>query len=480
VTALDTLPRPLALLEATRHAIRDRETAAAVRRLERAVRAVLAAQGSAFASWLRSRGDGELKAERIAGWQTVWDQIARSTAPTLEPAIRQAILSAVSTGAAWTGMTEAQARRWRFVEADGIPVEVADVFATGKGVLDRPEAVQYLTQYGAARVTQINRTTEDQLARTLAAAEEEHLSYQQAGKVVQGVTGFSRQRAQLIAVTEVGDAYEEGTLMQARALQAAGVDQVKSWLTAGDGKVDTAQCRGNAAQGWIALELPFQSGDLRPLAHPRCRCTLLTRRAEPGELGREGEEFRRFDSDDDAQLFLDGESPNWQRRLRPDELDEIGEYAEGMYSDLNGALRSGGSAPRRTLNALDSAIKKWESPENILVYRGILPRQAAPNPLRGARVGDVFEDAGYMSTSLSRRTGTAFADNEVLEIEVPKGTNAAPIGQYGRLSEQEILLPRGTRLEIVGIERNVTMFTQQWSGGVTREIKRDVIRARIV
>jgi SPP1 gp7 family putative phage head morphogenesis protein len=87
---------------------------------------------------------------------------------------------------------------------------------------------------------------------------------------------MSATRAQRIAVTEMGNAFSEGTLEQALELQTAGRTVEKSWLTAGDNRVDD-RCSENEGAEWIDVGDAFPSGDDRPLAHPNCRCALLTR-----------------------------------------------------------------------------------------------------------------------------------------------------------------------------------------------------------
>ena len=82
----------------------------------------------------------------------------------------------------------------------------------------------------------------------------------------------------LVAVTEVGNAYEAGTAGTIRQLEQTGLAMEKSWLTVGDDRVDD-ECAGNEAAGWIPATAAFPSGHDRPLAHPACRCTLLFRRA---------------------------------------------------------------------------------------------------------------------------------------------------------------------------------------------------------
>ena len=87
-----------------------------------------------------------------------------------------------------------------------------------------------------------------------------------------------RDRAELIAVTEIGQAYIDGQLDQAERLAARGARLEKSWLTVGDDRVSDG-CRGNADQGWIPLAQAFSSGHTGPLRFPGCRCALQTRRA---------------------------------------------------------------------------------------------------------------------------------------------------------------------------------------------------------
>jgi hypothetical protein len=84
-----------------------------------------------------------------------------------------------------------------------------------------------------------------------------------------------RDRAEGIAVTETGNAYSESTMIQANAMKQAGLDMEKSWLITGGPVCD--DCQGNADDEWIPIDQLFSSGDDRPLAHPYCRCALLTR-----------------------------------------------------------------------------------------------------------------------------------------------------------------------------------------------------------
>ena len=142
--------------------------------------------------------------------------------------------------------------------------------------LENARAIAYLDGYAAAQVTAINETTRD-LLRTLIASNTD-LSYTDlAKKITEAFQEFTPRRARLIAVTEVGNAYTEGTMIVARDLQDAGLTMEKQWLTSGDSKVSDG-CLDNAAAGWIDLDEEFPSDDQRPLRFPGCRCDLLIRR----------------------------------------------------------------------------------------------------------------------------------------------------------------------------------------------------------
>lgn len=124
----------------------------------------------------------------------------------------------------------------------------------------------------------LDRVTIEQLRGVLQAGIEESKSYQAIARDIRSLGAFSRQRAQTIAVTEMGNAFSQGTLGGALDLQDAGLGVEKSWLSQGD---CCDICDGNSAEGWIDADAVFKSGDQAPLAHPNCRCALLTRVLEP-------------------------------------------------------------------------------------------------------------------------------------------------------------------------------------------------------
>jgi hypothetical protein len=153
--------------------------------------------------------------------------------------------------------------------------------------LANPAAKEYLENYGYKLISNIDNTTRSQIGKIINLGMEQGDGY---SKVARNITdmfsGFStpstqpniKNRAELIAVTEMGNAYESAALTQGKALSLAGLPIEKSWYATGTNLCD--DCLANAEVGWIPVDEPFPSGSDRPLEHPGCLCDLLTRLAE--------------------------------------------------------------------------------------------------------------------------------------------------------------------------------------------------------
>lgn len=146
--------------------------------------------------------------------------------------------------------------------------------------LENPRAVAYTENYAATQVKGINETSKSELRNVLARGVDNGWSYTRLARAIKDTFNtFSSQRAHLIAVTEIGNAYQEGNMIVAHDLQASGLTMEKHWKTVGDDRVDP-DCKANDDEGWITVANTFSSGHQRPLAHPRCRCVLQYRRAK--------------------------------------------------------------------------------------------------------------------------------------------------------------------------------------------------------
>lgn len=134
------------------------------------------------------------------------------------------------------------------------------------------------------RSKSISTETFRQIRDLISTAHDEHKSYSEIARLIkQRFLGFAgkapqrhiRSRAELIAITEIGDAYMAGQLDAAKQLQSGGLPMIKQWLTVGDDRVSDG-CNENQDAGWIPLDNNFPSGHARPLRFPGCRCTMLT------------------------------------------------------------------------------------------------------------------------------------------------------------------------------------------------------------
>lgn len=163
----------------------------------------------------------------------------------------------------------------------------------------------------------------------------------------------------------------------------------------------------------------------------------------------------------DAERFLGRIT---QQPLTPAQTQAIHEYQGGRYIAINEFARAGGelvegsvfatkAEAKATQAALDGAIRKGALPRDAVLYRGIgMSREGITGELTP---GGVIRDLGYSSTSIDRGVASEFAAGKpgatVLEIEAPRGTPAAFVPADGGLKEAEVLLPRGTRYEVISV-----------------------------
>lgn len=232
------------------------------------------------------------EAVSAADWLLFWDAAARDSKLDLTDPLQAAILDMLILGGGdlIAGLGIAAAEQ----EELGISWNLAN-----------PRAVEYARQHAAAQVTKINDTTRSYLNSMISQAAAEGHSYNRlsdaiAARFTEFATGGDNPRSKRVAVFELGDAYEEGNRVAAKELQAAGLDMEKKALTAGDDRVRPSH-RSNQTAGWIGIDDPFPSGDMRFPSDPGCRCATLYRRKQltseekrQRELQREREEIDRL------------------------------------------------------------------------------------------------------------------------------------------------------------------------------------------
>lgn len=236
--------------------------------LEAELTALIAAhfrkQGKLFLAKYATLKSTFSEADDPTDWEDLWADVADQTAPDLTDTLQQYIQLALPLGA-------------KAISDDlGLTLDFT---------LSNPRAVAYLKAHGAELVSKIDETTRDELRTLISDMTEQGATYNEVAAAIQDkFTGFAdgrpqqhiESRAHMVAVTEMGNGYSQGSKVVADDLADSGLTIEKSWLTVGDSRVSD-ECAANEAQGWIPNDQAFSSGDDVPLAHPGCRCDTAYR-----------------------------------------------------------------------------------------------------------------------------------------------------------------------------------------------------------
>ena len=151
----------------------------------------------------------------------------------------------------------------------------AHVFGVRKAVevgvweLANNAAAQWAMSYGYELARGLVQTTRDALQAEVAEYVRNSETIGQLTGRIRAASGFSAERARMIAVTEVTRAFAEGNMVSWRA---SGVIQKRRWNTNNDELV--CPVCGPLAGKVVALDAPFDGGIGNPPAHPRCRCWI--------------------------------------------------------------------------------------------------------------------------------------------------------------------------------------------------------------
>lgn len=137
-----------------------------------------------------------------------------------------------------------------------------------------PETESFVSEYlkdgGFTRLTgELDKTTVERLAGTIADAYEQGADFDGVVSAVKSEFAYmATSRAQMIAQTELNDAYNQSIMHFG---EEAGATK-KSWDT------DLAPCIiciENELAGLIDIDEDFPSGDDAPPGHPNCMCSLM-------------------------------------------------------------------------------------------------------------------------------------------------------------------------------------------------------------
>lgn len=117
----------------------------------------------------------------------------------------------------------------------------------------------------------ITDSTRDMIRDAIADGLADNIGRDEIIENISNLTGFSDDRAELIAETEIAQANSQAALEGYRGAASIGVNVKKEWLVADDPCDD---CADNADAGPIDLDEDFPSGDDAPPGHPHCKCSL--------------------------------------------------------------------------------------------------------------------------------------------------------------------------------------------------------------
>jgi hypothetical protein len=133
-----------------------------------------------------------------------------------------------------------------------------------------PAVIADVLEEGALRVTQINETTRQGIAEIVAQGVEQGMGAQELGAAIQAWSGWDEYRAEMIARTETGTAYNATALASYRE---AGLEYVQ--VLDGDGDDICAPWR----------DIVVAVGDAPdPLGHPNCTRDILPYLGTPDDV----------------------------------------------------------------------------------------------------------------------------------------------------------------------------------------------------
>lgn len=139
-----------------------------------------------------------------------------------------------------------------------------------------PVVSDWLGEHALTRAAGIEGTSMERIRRILADGIEANRDARAiAREIRREFTSWGKARAEMVARTEVAEAWEESSY---QALAANGWS-AREWVTSEDDWVDkdglSGPCIDNAAAGPVPIGQAFPSGAMHPPQHPHCRCTTV-------------------------------------------------------------------------------------------------------------------------------------------------------------------------------------------------------------
>ena len=221
-----------------------------------------------------------------------------------------------------------------------------------------------------------------------------------------------------------------------------------------------SDCPADAARDWVPIGTLTPIGSRQCLS--RCRCHFEYR-TNPDQ---QSAVFQPMTAEQIEDYANSEHWVNWRNNLSEAEKEALLAYSNWDYTEINGYLRGVNDDPLQSslkhIEGIDSALAKARVDRNLQAYRGMLsPRIYNGFIEETIKVGDIYRDPGYMSTSLDFQRAKDFVntseENRVLfRIMVPKDSRAALLADAEVTAdpgELELLFPKNSRLKINGIRK---------------------------
>lgn len=150
-----------------------------------------------------------------------------------------------------------------------------------------------------------------------------------------------------------------------------------------------------------------------------------------------------------ARDWIDGLSSEEVRAVKKYTKNSGDPKDDKFYKRLNAMLR-GDIPPNDTLNyyskVISDAISKFELEHDIICYRTV-----SKNPIKGKKVGDIYEPKQFLSSSVAEK-GAFNSGGYSIAIVAPKGSRGAYIEQLSKFPKQrEFLFDKDVKYKIMAI-----------------------------
>ena len=164
--------------------------------------------------------------------------------------------------------------------------------------------------------------------------------------------------------------------------------------------------------------------------------------------------------------IMGNDQKEFSQGLSESRFEAIKDYTSEGHMDINKALR-GAPPPPLTGDALaknlelgntinDVILSSPAIEEPVTVFRGV---NAKSSEFYDLAVGDVYEDSGVVSTSLSKSMAKGFGggfvgdEKVLLQIDVKKGSQALSASNFSTHNEYELMLPRNTQFTVTDVRQ---------------------------